>query len=368
MRERLTELLSGPFPFGITREGAVYLFAVSVIAFSALNTGNNLLYLILAAMLAAVIVSGAISRINLHNLSISLQVPEELFAGETAALKITVRNHKRFFPTFSLFVEGGRDRRSARQAAVRRKILSRGVYFSIVPARHSVSQSLLQVYPERGRYGIDGFIVSTRSPFGFFRRARRITAEGEVVVYPRIRDISSFFHLLPFLEGHIESLRRGRGEELYSHRGYEPGDDARLLDWKATAKLGRMMLREFAKQEERRVYIYFDSAIYPGQDDRFRERFEEGVSIAASLAAHFVVEGAEVSFALPGTLIGPASGRPHLWRILELLAVIEPEAAARGDGLPGEPDLSKLFSIIITSRPRGTFPSSIWRSSHVIYF
>lgn len=366
MRQRLIELLSQPIPFGVTRDGAVYLVAVAIIAFSALNTGNNLLYLILAAMLAAVITSGAISRINLHNLSISLQVPEELFAGETAALKITVRNHKRFFPAFSLAIEGESNARLVRKASPRRKLLSRRVYFPLVPARRSVSQSLLQVYAERGWYRIDGFIVSTCSPFGFFRRARRIAAEGEVVVYPRIRDISSFFHLLPFREGQIEGLRRGRGEELYSHRGYEPGDDARLLDWKATAKVGRMMLREFAKQEERKVYIYFDNAVYAGQDDRFRQRFEDGVSIAASLAVHFVDEGAEVSFALPGALIGPASGRAHLRRILEALAAIEP--GAPGGELPGAPDARKLFMIIVTSRPRGTLPSSVWRSSHVIYF
>jgi uncharacterized protein (DUF58 family) len=388
-----------PVSFSVTREGAVYLLIICVIALAAINTGNNLLFLVVSILLAAIIASGVISRMALKDISVSLQVPDHLFAGEVVALKIAIRNHKRFLPSFSLSVEGYKEVRrswkerlanafvpqrweaaSQEQArANERQIFSHQVYFPIVPAQKNLSQSIVYIFPERGRYALSGFKVFTRFPFGFFKKGQKISAQGEILVYPKIFEVGSYFHLFPFLNGHQESLQKGWGENLYSHRRYLPGDDARFVDWKATAKMSQLMMREFAKEDERKVCLYFDNYMYGEATLDFHERFEKAVSLAASISSHFIEEGTEIELVLPDKSIPAGSGRLHMYKMLAFLAEVQPQEQTpspsdnssptdRVQGVFAGLASRKIFKIILTSQPRGRFPSSVWSSSHVIYF
>src|SRR5437899_1221100 len=92
---RLREALD----FEVTRAGALYAIVVLLIGIAALNTGNNLLYIIVAAMLAAIIVSGIASSICLSGLELELEVPEHLFAGTDVVATVCVRNPRRGIPS-----------------------------------------------------------------------------------------------------------------------------------------------------------------------------------------------------------------------------------------------------------------------------
>jgi uncharacterized protein (DUF58 family) len=251
-----------------------------------------------------------------------------------------------------------------------------------VAARDSRSEVVFQSFPRRGRYHLDGFRISTRFPFGFFRRGETVRARGEVVVYPSVREVSSFFHLLPFLPGQMESVRVGQGESLYSIRKYQQGESARIVDWKASAKTGELMAREYAREEESKFCLILDTLIHGVVGAASDASFERAVSLAASLAAHFSDEGSELEFLTPYEYVPRGMGESQLYRILRSLAVVAAEPAPPGTS----PDLrgelqgiveprqlrevlsDKIFKIILTSKPRGSFPSAIWRSSHVIYF
>ncbi len=242
---------------------------------------------------------------------------------------------------------------------------------------------MAQSFPRRGRYGLEGYRISTRFPFGFFLRGERVRAEGEILVYPAILAVSSYFHLLPFLPGRLEGLHPGQGESLYSIRKYRDGESARLVDWKATAKTGELMAREYAREEESKFCLILDTYLDASAlGEAGAERFEKAVSLAASLAGNFSEEGAELEFLTPREYIPRGAGTGHLYRILRSLAVVAREAAPPGAAADLHRELSgilsgtqlqeilseKVFKIIITSRPRGSFPSAIWRSSHVVYF
>ena len=138
----------------------------------------------------------------------------------------------------------------------------------------------------------------------------------EVLVYPRIEPTDEVFEILPLVRGEWESFVRGRGSDLYRIREYMPEDSARHVDWKATAKSGSLKVREFAREDERKLCIAFDNP-EPGL---ISERaYEKAVDLAASLAWHFSTQEAEVSFVVPG--------RPRtrdLHEFLAWLAVIEP--------------------------------------------
>ncbi len=153
-------------------------------------------------------------------------------------------------------------------------------YFSYVPHHASAEQRVEQLFPKRGHVLIDGFELSTRFPFGFFRRRRRLRARNvDIIVYPKPEVISDELHLLPMSAGRMPSLRRGAGHDLFSMRDYQPQDDLRHIDWKATARSRRLTVREFTSEDERRITIVLDTRL-PGEqrlaadsDERLQRTF-----------------------------------------------------------------------------------------------
>src|SRR5579864_7064673 len=92
------------FDYDVTRVGIVYVVIVLVIGIAALNTGNNLLYIVVAAMLAAIVVSGLASATVLRGLELDVRLPEHVFAGRAMPGRIVLRNRRRWLPSFSVNV------------------------------------------------------------------------------------------------------------------------------------------------------------------------------------------------------------------------------------------------------------------------
>jgi uncharacterized protein (DUF58 family) len=373
-----------------------------VLSLAAINSGNNLLFIVLAGLLSSIVVSGIISRNSLRQISLSLQLPENVFVGERVSVKVTLKNLKRTFPTFSILVEDpdlNRERsllfilkrfifrgrnKAAEASAADRAMFRQAAYFPILRPGETRSELTVQSFPHRGLYSLQGFWISTRFPFGFFRRGEYIGAQGEILVYPLTQEISSFFHVLPFLPGHLESLHVGSGENLFSIRKYQETESARIIDWKATAKTGELMAREYAREEESKLCLVLDTRIDPQARGGSEKNFEKAVSLAASIAAHFIGEGAGIEYLTPLEYIPRGTGIDHLYRILRSLAVVQYEMAPSASpadlwnarSFPSVKDdhvlrqilSDKSFKIIISSKSRGSFPSAIWRSSHVVFF
>ncbi len=352
-----------------TLEGLLFVMFLMIIGFAAWNNGNNLLYLVLSAMLAFLIAANLIARISLADVSVQLRFPDHIFAGDPANISVTLLNHKRFMPSYSLAVEAlseeaeeenEGERRRVREGARERAApssarpldpsppgLGKLAYFVVAPARSSVRQRIEHTFGRRGRYPITGFRIATKFPAGFFKKWRRIDAAGEIIVYPKPRPLDDFYHALPMLVGQIESHARGSGDDLYAIRRYHPSDHIRNIDWKATAKAMQMMVREHTREDEWRLTIVFDTAL-PAQvrgqrsearrsserteppdannTEEFQERFERAVLMAASLANHFILERAEVELITTGDErnVESGSGYEHLYKLLASLATLQP--------------------------------------------
>jgi uncharacterized protein (DUF58 family) len=202
-----------------------------------------------------------------------------------------------------------------------------------------------------------------------------VRAEGEIIVFPPLLPVDDFFDAMPMLAGTAESVLRGEGVDLYSLRDYRPNDHMRHIDWKASAKTRRLTVRETLREDERRLSIFFDPTRHGQAPGEFDERFERAVELAASLAQHFMAEGAEVEMVTPDAVVRPGQGRDHLYRILGSLAVLLPTAAPADAGgvawdlldlLPGLSD-DHRFKILITAAPKGSIPARVWRTSHVVF-
>ncbi len=92
------------FDYDVTRAGIIYVLVVLMIGIAALNTGNNLLYIVVAAMLAAILVSGVASALVLRDLELDVRLPEHVFAGRATQARFLVKNASRWLPSFSVNV------------------------------------------------------------------------------------------------------------------------------------------------------------------------------------------------------------------------------------------------------------------------
>ncbi len=352
--------------FRLTREGVVYIAGIFLVALAALNTGNNLLFLILAAMLAGILMSGVLSSIVLSGNELEIEMPEHIFAGQPALALLSLRNEKQSLPSFSLRVVG-----DGKKAAG--GVLLQPVYFPFIPRQSSARQPVELLFPRRGVYRQDAFGIRTRFPFGFLEKTRRVESPVEVLVYPPVQPTEEFYEILPLVSGEMESVQRGRGHDLYSIRDYLTTDSARFVDWKASARTSELKVREFTREDEREVVLVLDPCLHgarPGEppDAAVEEKFERGVTLCACLAWHFYEINAELEFRTDHAVAPMAPATENIYAILRELALIEPRRAKGETNSLAEVEAYPYsFKIILTSQPRGTIPTSLWSSSYILF-
>lgn len=249
---RILAKLRPPRRLKFTREGR-YFVAISVgIGLAAINTGNNLLYLLLGWLLSVIIASGILSEQVLRNLRIQRRPPPRIFAGQPFLMEISVENTKRSLASYSIEVE---DR-------IADGMLDKKCYFLKVPSGRTQRTSYRHIFARRGLYRFTGFRVGTKFPFGLFRKSRDIDVGKDVVVYPQVHPItvpSPRAHHA----GHDTARRLGRRGEFFGLREYRDGDDRRDIHWRSTARTGRPLVREYEDESQKRATILLDNALPP---------------------------------------------------------------------------------------------------------
>jgi uncharacterized protein (DUF58 family) len=351
--------------YRVTRQGWIYILGIVLVALAAINTGNNLLFLILASLIASILMSGILSSITLAGVELKLDLPEHIFSGQTIRANVELHNEKLSLPSFSLRVEA--TKKKGQEAAA---LLETPVYFPYLPRQQSVQQSVPLLFSQRGLYRQEAFRIVTRFPFGFLQKARRLDLGTEALVYPAVAASSEFLEVLPGVQGAMESYTKGRGQDLYALRGYLPTDSARHVHWKASARLGELMVREFAREDDCRVLLVFDPQSPAAQSTsaQEKERFERAVTFCAALAWNFHERGALLEFRSvdAATPLGPTS--EHIFAILRHLALVQPVApTSRPELLSQLAADPESFKIIVTSQPRGSIPAELWNTSYIVF-
>ncbi|HEY2019200.1 MAG TPA: DUF58 domain-containing protein [Bryobacteraceae bacterium] len=334
--------------YKITRGGMLFTFAILVVGVGAIVSANNLLFLIVATMLATLLVSGFVSRLCLAGLELDFLVPEHVPAGRSVPGKLFVRNQKWLVPSFSIRVEGIRDPASP--------TLKSGVYFPLIAAGATVEETVEVRFPRRGAYRQNSFAFSTSFPFGFLEKSARVTLRREMTIYPSIDPQPGFEDLFIGISGEIETHYRGLGRDFYRIRPYEAFESARHVDWKASAHVGSLQVREFAREQEQTVEIFLDRDVAPELDGWF----EHAIDCCAFLAWRFSNQGASIHFRSSGfDFRQPEEG--DIYTILKYLALVCPQAA----NAPEAPLDETSYKIVFTASPR-RFSEAGWVGARVL--
>lgn len=348
--------------FSLTREGKGYVFVTFGVGVAAVNTGNNLLYLILGLLLSLLLVSGTLSDLALYQIRAKRRLPARLYVGRAHDVEVTLVNEKRFFPSYSLEVReegvlpaaqrghppeqrghppepaghppgrgltqrghppepGGHPPEPASAA-----FSGRGGYVVRVPARSHVTVSTTLTPTRRGVQQLGMVLVVTRYPFGLIEKASRRAHPEEVLVFPAVVDVA-----LPAFPAHQRgvvdtSARRGQGPDTLGLRPHRGDDEARDIHWRRSASLGRLVSRERAADVDRSLTLVLDerppadAALRPAWD----EGFERAISECASLAVAALAHGVSVVVRAEGSVSPRVDAGAVPDPVLRFLALLQP--------------------------------------------
>jgi uncharacterized protein (DUF58 family) len=335
LRARLARLLRAPRRLKSSREGKYFIAITVGVGLAAINTGNNLLFLLLGWMCSVIVASGVLSELSLRGLSVTRVPPPRVFAGRPFLMGISLKNVKGRLPSFSIEIED-----LVVQGDVTRP-LDKKCYFLKIPAGRTQSTSYRHTFARRGLYRFEGFRVGTKFPFALFRKSRDVEQSGEVVVFPAMHPVTP--PPTPATLGAEDTRARlGRRGEVFGVREARAGDDVRDVHWRSSAHRGRLMVREYEEEAQRRAAILVDNALPPGAPADEEEALERAISMAASLAAHYLGRGYAVKLIARGSTV-PAAGGPaqqtRILRALALLPTVAPGLPFAGQAEPGSENL-----------------------------
>jgi uncharacterized protein (DUF58 family) len=281
-----------------------------------MNTGNNLMYMVLSLLLAFLVLSGVLSESALRGIEVRRRLPRELCAGTPAPVALEIRNAQRRVPSFAIVVEDlvGPHLESARSAG-------RCFVLRVGPGEQ-VTRGYGLVAPARGPLHLAGFRVVTRFPFGLFSKAMLVPAPADVLVYPHLAP-------LPVRPGaprravgrHAGGGRGGESPEAAGLRAFAPGDPMRRIHWRSSLRRGDLLVRDREREEHAEVHVRLPTrGAVPG------DAFEGRVAQAASEVAAHLEAGFRVGLATDEARFPAAAGGAHRRQLLGFLARVAPAA------------------------------------------
>jgi uncharacterized protein (DUF58 family) len=286
----------GNFKVKITKPGIFFVLLTIVLGVAAINTGNNLLYLIAGLMLSIMALSGLSSFFNLVNLELSLETPGEIYASQQALLTIRIRNKKRYLPSFLLGMS-----------------TPLGIsWLPYLPPKKGLDLNLWMVFPKRGWQNLAEITLSSYFPLRFFSRSFKYFTDETYLVYPK-----PIFSPLPqaaFSEGEEGEGNQRDKQDFRGLREFEEGDDLRYVHWVATAKLNKFILKEYRGSGFKDIVLSIGPEI---------ESIEEHLSRLTYLTNTLIKAGYTVGLEANSLYLPPNRGERQRKDILKALALYE---------------------------------------------
>jgi uncharacterized protein (DUF58 family) len=169
--------------------------------------------------------------------------------------------------------------------------------------------------------------LSTRYPFGFFQKsATFIETEEKILVYPEIQNLQpSDIPNSSASAGEFESLKKGNGLEIRGLREYIQGDTNARIHWKSTAKLAKLMTKEFDDDQRKRIALILDISLpVKPIPSTFFQDVERAISLTASYVIYFMKSNFQIQLVTPNQKSPFDHGQRHLFTLLRMLALLQP--------------------------------------------
>jgi uncharacterized protein (DUF58 family) len=298
----------------VTIEGKGFLLLTLGVGAAAINTGNNLLYIALSMNLSLILLSGILSEWCIRGVSVQVRPASEAFASRESLLAVTCSAAGKRFPAMSLTVglAFGGTRLTAR--------------FPEIPAGSSATRVLSFLPERRGALPPVSCAVSTLFPFALFEKSMDAATETSLLVYPAPSGAGEpeASRASPDPSGGAAPAGR-QGTAIRGAREHMPADAVRDIHWKASARMGKWMVKE-REREAAPVSDLRLPAPCPSHD------FERLVSRACDFVLRCEKKGLPYRLWVGDRLGVDASGGGRRSRALTFLALVECNGTLSGRG------------------------------------
>ncbi|MEM7413315.1 MAG: DUF58 domain-containing protein [Myxococcota bacterium] len=315
--QRARRWLEPPRRLRPTRAGWTFFALTFGIGFAALNTGNNLLYLVLALMLAFLVLSGVLSESALRGVAVRRILPRELGAEADAWVRLEIHNQQKRVAAYALAVEDRVRTETGEETA------GRCFALRVDPGTHEVRSYRLR--PEqRGELEFLGFVVFTRFPFGLFSKALTLDAPERALVYPAVDPVQLPARRIGVAESGEHAMpRTGAGDEVEGLREFAAGDALRRIEWRTSLRSRALWVRDAQERDAGEVEVRLHTASRaPG------DAFERDVRSSASEICALLEDGLRVGLRTDHDRLDAAEGPGQRQRLLAFLARVSPAGAS----------------------------------------
>lgn len=292
-------MTAGKLYIRLTTTGAFTIALVLAAGIVAVNSGNNLLYLVVASLLAAIALSGLLGHHNLRQVGVRLIAPDEAWAGRPVSVRAELLNRRRRLPAFLLAL-------GEKPGAPAGTVLE-------IPPGERAEVALTLTFPTRGVQPWPAHAVTSEFPFGLIRRGGWVRPPGNCLVYPSPLAVPWEMAEAAEREGQVQSRRGlGVGGDYRGQRDYVPGDSFSRVQWSSWLRLRRLHTKEFETEGAPTAVYRFDAMPGPGTEERLGQ--------LTWLVRAGLRRDRSVGLVLPGQTIPPGSGSTHRRKLLESLA------------------------------------------------
>ena len=333
-----------------TLPGVVLIGLSLGLGMAAYNSSSNILFITLSLLLSCLILSGVLSWLNLRGVEWRLQVAPPLRAGQDTTIALELRNGKRFLPTYGLWFEfAARLVGTAKNQRAESTVSANRAEVRAALAKAEAGQCRERVAlpgrldpagegrldwtfkPERrGLLRVELAAVGSVFPFGFLRKDIGTDVANEVIVWPAPTEYRRHATVaMRRRSGGERVTRPGTDGDLMALRRYAPGDSHWMIHWKATARTGKLLVRQNAAESAElfSIWLRTDAAVWARP-----EQFELLIGLVATLSEDFFRAGCLASVAIDAEPPRSIRRINDLERWLDRLAVAQPIAATIGAG------------------------------------
>ncbi|HTJ77746.1 MAG TPA: DUF58 domain-containing protein [Rariglobus sp.] len=295
-----------------TVSGTLLITVALGIGMAAYNTSSNILFIALSLLLACLVFSGVLSWFNLKGVTWRLRLTPPLRVGKEHAIMLELRNRKRVLPTYGLWFD------------FKATGLAKSVRSTLGGRLDPLGETKLEwtLRPEkRGVLTVELVAVGSLFPFGFLRKVIGSELRREVLVWPAPVEYRRF-PLVSWRQPGLgeQKAAAGQGGDLLALRPYASGDSQRTVHWKASARLRRLMVRQFATEMQAGFSLWVQTS---AETWTRPEQFELLCSFAATLAEDLFRAGRLTSVAFNDESSSPVRSVRDLERFLDRLALAE---------------------------------------------
>lgn len=324
----------------LTLPGGIVIAVAMGIGAAAYNTANNILFIALSLLLACLVFSGLLSWFNMKNMAWRLRVQPPLRVGREHPVVVELTNRKQVLPAYGLWFEiNATGEKKSLRLPLRERLDAGGTAIIEWTLRPQT----------RGLFKVELLAVGSLFPFGFLKKIIGSELKREVVVWPAAIEYQKFPMHAWHQPGHAEqSARQGQGGDLFALRNYSRGDSQRLVHWKASARLQKLMVRQYGAETQTGYALWVQTSATTWTRP---EQFELLCCLAATMAEDLFRSGQLVSVAVDDDAPLPVRRGTDLERFLNRLAEAKPTPSSYQ---PSGPAATSRRTNVMTFAPDGS--------------